>query len=143
MTYLQIITAAAKAAKVSAILLYSICSHESRNFELDYSLYDSGSPSYSVCQIKETTAIQMGWQGKNPMELRDPHVGIKFAALYLRYQQDRYGSGDWVKLASAYNAGSYSEGRVRGCPKNLGYIKLVKEKLPKNLRYKLSCGPRP
>ena len=141
MTYLQIIAAAAKAAKVSAILLYAICSHESRDFDLDYSVYDNGSPSYSVCQIKQETAKQMGWRGKNPMELRNPHVGIKYSALYLRYQQDRYGADDWNKLAGAYNAGSYVESaKVKGCPRNLGYVRLVREKLPKNLKRRLSCG---
>ena len=138
MNYWQIISAAAKAAKISAVLLYAVCSHESRNFELDYSIYDSGSPSYSVCQIKKSTAVQMGWTGKNPMELRNPYIGIKYAALYLAYQQNRYGN-NWVKQAASYNAGSYLEG-LNGCPKNMKYVRLVQQKLPKNTRYKLSCG---
>ena len=141
MTYLQIITAAAKAAKVSAVLLYAICSHESMDFTYDYTMYDSNSPSYSVCQIKKNTAIQMGWHGKDPMELRNPYVGIKFAAKYLRYQQDRYGTNDWLSQTAAYNSGTYVEG-VSSCPKNLRYIRLVQEKLPKNLRHRLDCGVR-
>jgi soluble lytic murein transglycosylase-like protein len=140
MTYWQIISAAAKAAKVSAVLLYAICAHESRGFELDYSMYDNGTPSYGVCQLKSGTALMMNWHGKDPMELRNPRINAKYAALYLKYQQDKYGPNDWVKLASAYNAGSYQEGKIKGCPRNLRYIKLVREKLPRNLRYKLSCG---
>lgn len=139
MTYLQIITAAAKAAKVSAVLLYAICAHESRDYTLDYSELDNGTPSYSVCQVKSGTATMLHWSGKNEMELRNPYVGVKYAALYLRYQQDRGYGDDWIKLVSSYNAGSYVEGKVKGCPRNLKYLNLVKEKLPENLRYKLEC----
>jgi soluble lytic murein transglycosylase-like protein len=144
MNYLTIITAAAKAVGVSATLLFAICSHESRDFTLDYSEYDNGSPSYSVCQVKKDTAVMLGWKGKNPMELRNPHVGIKYAALYLKYQQDRpeYGK-DWVKLVSAYNAGSYNESSKKpNCPRNLKYLRLVQEKLPKHLQHKLDCGKK-
>lgn len=137
MTYLSIITAAAKAAHVSAVLLFAICSHESNGFIYDYTLYDNGTPSYSVCQIKENSARQLGFTG-DAMKLRDPRVGIKYAALYLKYEQDRYGD-NWSKITSAYNAGSYTEGKVKGCPKNLKYLKLVQAKLPENLRDKLEC----
>jgi soluble lytic murein transglycosylase-like protein len=137
-SYLSIITAAAKAAKVSAILLYTICAHESRDYTLDFALYDNGSPSYGVCQLKKDTAILMGWKGKDETELRNPYVNAKYAALYLKYEQDRYGD-DWIKIASAYNAGSYVEGKVKGCPRNLKYLKLVQAKLPEELQYKLDC----
>lgn len=138
MTYLSIITAAAKAAHVSATLLFAICQHESNNFMYDYTMYDNGSPSYSVCQIKESSARQLGFKG-DAMELRDPRVGIKYAALYLRYQQQRYGN-DWVKLAASYNAGSYNEStKVPNCPRNLKYVRLVQQKLDQNLQRKLSC----
>lgn len=138
MTYLQIITAAAKAAKTSAILLYAICAHESRNFTLDYSMYDNGSPSYGVCEIKSGTARMMGWNGTDEMELRNPYLNIKLAAKYLRYQQDIYGD-DWIKLTSSYNSGTYAEGKVKNCPRNLKYLNLVKAKLPEELQYKLEC----
>lgn len=138
MTYLQIITAAAKAAKVSVVLLYAICNHESNGFMYDYTLYDNGSPSYSVCQIKEASARQLGYMGE-AMKLRDPRIGAKYAALYLKYEQDRYGD-DWVKLVSAYNSGTYIEGKIKKCPKNLRYLKLVQQKLPEELRNKLECG---
>jgi soluble lytic murein transglycosylase-like protein len=138
-TYLSIITAAAKAAHVPIMLLYSICAHESRDFTLDYAMYDGGSPSYSVGQVKEDTARMLGFKGE-PMELRNPKVGIKYSALYLKYQLDRY-DGDWVKATSAYNAGTYNESdKTIGCPRNLKYILLVKAKLKATLRYKLECG---
>lgn len=137
MTYLSIITAAAKAAKVSVVLLYAICSYESNDFMYDYTLYDNGSPSYSVCQIKEASARQLGFSG-NAMELRNPYVGIKYSALYLKYQQERYGN-DWMKITAAYNAGSYIEGKKTGCPRNLKYLHLVQKKLGKEWQQKLSC----
>lgn len=137
MTYLSIIAAAAKAAKVSAVLLAAICNHESNGFMYDYTLYDNGTPSYSVCQVKENSARQLGFTG-DAMELRDPKVGIKYAALYMKYEQDRYGD-DWIKVTSSYNAGSYTEGKIPNCPRNLKYLKLVQAKLPEELRYKLEC----
>jgi soluble lytic murein transglycosylase-like protein len=63
-----------------------------------------GSPSHGVCQIKYFTAVTMGFHGK-PKELNDPKINAKYAALYLRYQEERYGD-DWVQLTSAYNSGS-------------------------------------
>lgn len=141
MTYWEIISAAAKAAKVSAVLLYSICSHESRGFTLDYSIYDNGSPSYSVCQVKSETAKMLGFKG-SPTELRNAYIGAKYAALYLKYQQDRYGD-DWVKLTASYNSGSYNpSNKVRGCPRNLKYLRSVQEELPDYLKYKLNCGEK-
>jgi soluble lytic murein transglycosylase-like protein len=140
-SYLSIITAAAKAAKVSAVLLYSICAHESRDFTLDFALYDNGSPSYGICQLKEGTAKMLGWKGKDPMELRNPYTNVKYAALYLKYQQDRYGSEDWCILASAYNAGSFIESSKKPTfPRNLKYVNLVKEKLDKSIQHRLNCG---
>ena len=140
MTYLSIIIAAAKAAHVSVILLYAICSHESRNFTLDYAQYDNGSPSYGVCQVKEGTAQMFGYKG-NPMDLRNAEVSTKYAALYLKYQIDRYGENNWCALVSAYNAGSYNEStKMPGFPKNLKYVRLVQQKLPDELKDKLNCN---
>lgn len=117
MTYLQIIVGAAKAAKVSSAVLYAICSFESNNFMYDYTLYDNGTPSFSVCQIKSGTAKLLGWNGKDEMELRNPYVGIKFAAKYLRYQMDRY-DGDSCKAVAAYNSGTFIESKkMPGFPK--------------------------
>jgi soluble lytic murein transglycosylase-like protein len=140
-SYWDIISLAAKSAKVSATLLYAICAHESNGFTYDLALYDNGTPSFSVCQIKEGTARMLGWNGKNPMELRNAHLGIKYAALYLKYQQDRYGDQDWCKLTSSYNSGSYIESiKHPGYPKNLKYVNLVKEKLDKDIQDRLNCG---
>ena len=139
MDIVTIILNAANAAKVSGILLLGICTHESGNFKLNYSVYDNGSPSYGVCQVKLDTAARLGFKG-SPKDLNDPRINSKYAALYLKYQEQRYGD-NWVKLASAYNAGSYNpSNRVPGCPRNLRYIKLVKKKLPESLQNRLTCG---
>jgi soluble lytic murein transglycosylase-like protein len=136
---MSIILAAAKSAHISYLLLAAICAHESRNFTLDYALYDNGSPSYSVCQVKEDTARMLGYTG-DASQLRNGEVGIKYAALYLAYQQQRYGN-DWLKLVASYNSGTYNESnKVLGCPRNLKYVRLVQEKLPKDLQSRLDCG---
>lgn len=139
MPYLQIIQAAAKAAQVSAVLLYAICGHESRDFTLDFALYDNGSPSYGVCQIKEGTARMLGFKG-SAMELRNPYIGIKYAALYLKYQQERYGDNNWCALAASYNSGTYTESKYVGYPRNLKYVRLVQRKLSQDYQSKLNCG---
>jgi soluble lytic murein transglycosylase-like protein len=136
----SIILNAAKVAKVSGILLTGICSHESNDFTMNYAPHDHGSASYGICQIKENSARQMGFTGL-PIELMDPKVNAKYAALYLKYEQDRYGEDDWCVLTSAYNSGSYNEStKMPGYPKNLKYVRLVQRKLPDDFKDRLSCG---
>lgn len=130
---------AAKVVHVSGVLLMGICSHESGNFKYNYVQKDHGSPSYGVCQIKENSARQMGFKGTTE-ELMHSKINIKYAAKYLKYEQDRYGEDGWIYLVSAYNAGSYIENKRTGCPKNMRYIRLVQKKLPEPFRYKLNCG---
>ena len=142
MTYIQIIAAAAKAAHISAVLLTAIASHESKDFELDYALYDAGSPSYSIFQLKEPTARMLGYKGP-AMELRNANIAAKYAAQYIRYQMDRYGD-DWCMVTAAYNSGTFIESEKKpGYPKNLKYVRLVQAKLPKELQYRLNCGKIP
>jgi soluble lytic murein transglycosylase-like protein len=139
MDVISTILNAAKSAKVAGALFLAICSHESRNFRANYTPDDNGSASYGVCQLKFNSAVQLGFKGTQE-QLKNPKINIKYAALYLRYEQDRYGE-DWVKLTSAYNAGSYVESTKKpGCPKNLKYIRLVQLKLPEELKDRLSCG---
>lgn len=138
MTYSTIILAAAKLAKVSGALLLAICTQES-NLTNAYVLHDGGSPSIGVCQIKYETAKMLGYKGK-AQGLMDAKTNAKFAALYLKYQESRYGD-DWVKLASSYNAGSYTESKkVVGCPRNLRYVKNIGKIIHKQYARKLYCG---
>ena len=138
MDIVTIILSAAKAAGVSGSLLLAVCSHESGDFKHNYNAFDVNSPSWGSCQLKYSTALQLGFKGL-PHQLMNPRVNAKYAALYLKYQQSRYGN-DWIKLVAAYNSGSYNPSRVEGCPRNLKYLKLVQKKLPLDLRGRLDCG---
>ena len=130
---------AAKIAKVSGVLLLGICSHESGNFKLNFAPMDKGSPSFGSCQLKHATAKFLGFKG-DPKELMNPEINAKYAALYLQYQQTRYGE-DWVALTAAYNAGSFFPNKSHPqCPKNLGYVQSVQKHLPDDFKYRLDCG---
>jgi len=133
------ILSVAKSVGVSGSLLLAVCSHESNGFTQNYAPMDVNSPSYGSCQLKQATVEMLGFKG-DPNQLMDPQKNAYWAARYLKYQQERYGD-DWVRLAAAYNAGSYSESsKVPGCPRNLGYIKKVKKRLPLELQNRLECG---
>lgn len=139
MDAVSIILSVAKAVGVSGPLLVAICSHESMGFTKNYNPRDNGSPSIGYCQLKYATAKLVGFKGK-PKDLMDVRTNAYWAAKYLSKKEELYGD-NWVKLVAAYNSGTYnpSEGVV-GCPRNLGYIKLVKKKLPESLKKRLDCG---
>lgn len=141
MDIVSTILSAAKVAKVSGILLLAICAHESNNFTMTYTPDDKGSPSYGACQIKYETAKLVGFRG-NPTDLNNLKTNARYAALYLRYQQIRYGESDWCVITASYNSGSYLESREPGYPQNLRYVRLVQRKLPEDFRDRLSCGNR-
>ena len=142
MTYASLILAAALKAKVSGTLLLAICTVET-NLTNVVVYHDGKSPSYGICQIKLGTAKMMGFKGKAE-ELVNPMVNAKFAAKYLKYQQNRYNVNDNVndknlyKAIAAYNAGSYIE-RTKGVPVNLRYLTKVRVRLKENLQSKTSC----
>lgn len=102
-------------------LLDSVCWVESSyRTEVD-NPQDGGSPSIGVCEIKYTTAQQVGFQYVE--NLYNPKVNIKYAAAYLKHQIDRY-DGDLPSAISAYNAGSckhYENGLI----KNAKYVRKV------------------
>lgn len=134
----NIILNAANIVGVSGQLLLAICSHESGNFKQTYAPADHGSPSYGVCQLKFGSASMVGFKGL-PFELMDHKKNAMYAARYLKFQQGRY-DDNWVVLSAAYNAGSYIENKKKkGCPKNMGYVRLVQAKLPDDLKSKMDC----
>ena len=138
MTYTSIILAAAKAAKISGALLLAICSYETNLTNVTV-YHDGQSPSYGICQVKYETAQMLGFKGKAE-SLIDPTVNAKWAAKYLKYQEDRYGSDDWCKLVASYNAGTYNESKkIPGKPRNLKYVRRVQKYLDEELQQKLSC----
>src|SRR3954462_13953986 len=82
---------------------------------------DGKGSSIGPCQVKKSTARMLGFTGSEKA-LAIPGVNAHYAALYLRYQLDRY-DGDVIKAVAAYNAGTYFE--KKGRPVNLRYVRKV------------------
>src|SRR5688500_6438555 len=89
---------------IPASLLIALCSVES-DFRDVVNKYDGGSPSIGVCQIKLTTAKDVGFAGTADQLLKDRLVNTLYAGKYLKRQIDRY-DGDVCSAISAYNTGS-------------------------------------
>lgn len=160
MTITAIILAAAKSVGVPGALLLAICSHES-NLDNVVVPRDGSSASIGFCQIKESTAQNMGYKGiaygplksvregsdtmepaGKPAGLMIPSVNAKYAAKYLKMQLKRYG-GDWCKATAAYNAGTYNPSiKSPGKPRNLKYVNSVVLKLDEEHKDYLMCGER-
>lgn len=84
-------------------LLDSLCWVESNHEITAIHHDDGGEDSLGICQIKYSTAKEMGFKGTRK-QLMEPNYNIKYSAKYLRYQIDRYRS---VKRAViAYNRGN-------------------------------------
>jgi soluble lytic murein transglycosylase-like protein len=136
MNFVQIILQAAKTVKISGAILVAVCSHESGLNNL-VTPHDGGSASIGICQVKHDTAVMLGYQGK-PEGLLNPKTNAKYAAIYLKFQYDRY--QNWCKAIAAYNAGRYNEStREPGHPKNLKYVLNVGKKLNKSFQKVISC----
>lgn len=139
MTYIETITTAAKALKVSSTLLVAICTHESGGLKNVLVPHDHGSTSFGVCQVKFQTAKMLGFKGQE-QDLMNVETNAKVAAQYLKYQMRRYNDNACMSVA-AYNAGSFSESKkLPGKPRNLRYVRLVQAQLPISERYLLSCN---
>lgn len=85
-------------------VLSSLCFVESSHNIEAIHYDDGGSNSVGVCQIKLTTAQQLGFQGTEE-ELMDPNNNIFYAAKYLQHQYKRY-NYNIEKAVIAYNQGS-------------------------------------
>lgn len=84
-------------------LLDSLCYVESKHKINAIHHDDGGSDSIGICQIKYSTAKSLGFKG-SVKDLYKPQNNIKFAALYLRKQINRYNN---VKRGViAYNRGN-------------------------------------
>jgi len=135
---ISVILSAAKAANVSGTLLLAICTTEShlKNVKVPH---DGGSPSYGICQVKYETAKMLGFKGK-PDDLMIPKINAKYAAKYIAYQKNRYGTKNWCIISSAYNAGSYNESKkLPGHPMNMRYVKKVQKHLDPLLHFRMVC----
>lgn len=131
MTPFIAILAAAKKVGVSSGLLLAICTTESGLKNINN--YNDGiSHSMGICQVKKSTA---NWIGRitehkdlinySEKDLQDVKKNAYAAAVYLKYQVDRY--QDHCKAISAYNAGKYITG-------NQQYVSKVSKHLPKNMK---------
>lgn len=135
MNFVQIILSAAKSVKISGAILVAICSHETRLQNI--MIQDNGSPTYGICQVKLATASMLGYQG-SPEGLMDPETNAHYAALYLKFQHDRY--KNWCKAIAAYNAGRFNESQIiPGHPRNLKYLRRVQSLLEYKIRKTTSC----
>lgn len=98
-----------KASKSNGIdnrILKAICEVETNHNIKLKKVWDGGSYSYGICQVKMGTARAMGFKGSDK-ELSNPEINIEFAARYLAYQLKRY-KGDYKKAIVSYNRGSYT-----------------------------------
>ena len=137
MLYKKLIMLAAAKIGVPFYLLLGICSHESglRNI---YVPNDNGTPSIGICQIKSETAKMLKHKGTK-QELMNPEKNVTIAALYLKYQLDRYDNNP-CQATAAYNAGTFFPSKkYLGRPVNYGYIKKVNKHLKEQGQKIISC----
>jgi soluble lytic murein transglycosylase-like protein len=144
---ISILTTTAKMVGIPPGLLIAVCMTETNLQNVDV-LNDGGTPSYGVCQVKLETARWMGKVHKKQYiqqftkdDMRKIRNNAKVAALYLKYQLQRY-QDDACKAVAAYNAGSFKESsKYPGIPFNWKYVKKVKDNAPQGSKaqIKLSC----
>jgi hypothetical protein len=134
--FTQILISAAKSVKISSVVLVAICTHETglNNVVVPY---DGGSASIGICQVKYETAQMLGYDGK-PSGLMNPKINARYAALYLKYQYERY--QNWCMAVAAFNAGRFNESRKEpGHPRNIKYVLEVRKKLNKHFQNLVRC----
>lgn len=103
-------------------LLSALCFAESSHRVHIMHHDDGGSDSLGICQIKLSTAKELGFSGTTDNLMR-PKTNIYFAAKYLAKQFKRY-HGALYKSVAAYNTGSYRPNEL-GLPKNAKYVNNV------------------
>jgi soluble lytic murein transglycosylase-like protein len=86
-------------------LLVAVMKVESNGNPIALNPHDGGSPSFGAFQIKMNTAKFLGFRGTKE-SLMNFHTNAKYAAMYLRFQLDRY-QNNWMKAANAYRNGTY------------------------------------
>lgn len=85
----------------SLLTILAICFAET-NLRNVVNKHDGGSPSYGICQIKESTARQMDIT-TTKSKLKEIDFNLLVAKKYFDYQLKRFGSE--ARAISAYNAG--------------------------------------
>jgi soluble lytic murein transglycosylase-like protein len=133
----KLILSIAKSVGVPGSLLLAICTHES-NLDSTVIVHDNGSPSYGLCQIKFDTAKSLGFTG-DAKELMIPKVNVKYSALYLKMQLDRYG-WNWCRATASYNSGTYNPSKFPNIPRNIKYVNHIINLLDEAHKPLLRCG---
>lgn len=87
-------------------LLSALCYVESHHKRGSVNLDDGGTPSLGICQIKASTAYEMGYRGNVKTLVSEDTINAYYAAKYLSTQLELY-DGDIRKAVSAYNAGRH------------------------------------
>lgn len=103
-------------------LALAICFVESSNRYSIVNLSDGGSASYGWCQIKYTTAKEMGFKGNITDLWFNKKINQKLAIKYLQKQYARY--GNFRDAVAAYNAGSVKK-NLKGVFVNQKYVDKV------------------
>ncbi len=85
-------------------LLSSLCYIESKHKITAYHKADGKGNSVGICQIKLSTAKNLGFEGTEK-ELMQIENNIYYAGKYLQHQRTRY-NGSIIKAVIAYNIGS-------------------------------------
>lgn len=98
----NLLIAAALAQGVPADIFVSMCWVESNHNQYALSVNDGGEDSIGVCQIKLTTAREVGYKGGS-IGLFDPATNARYAAKYFK-KKIRL-TGGLVSGIIAYNAG--------------------------------------
>ena len=86
-------------------LLSSMCWVESKHQTESINYHDGKGHSIGVCQIKLSTAKEMGFKGTQK-ELLDPKNNIYFAGKYLKTCYNKY--KNWSRAITCYNKGHSS-----------------------------------
>jgi len=143
-----LLTQTAKMVGVSPQLLIAICMVETDLRHIN-TPNDGATTSYGVCQVKLETAHFMGRVYNKPYllnftskDISDLENNIKVAALYIKYQINRY-NGDLCKAVAAYNAGSFKESTAYPRrPVNWRYVKKVQDRIDQKFKSSLECKYR-
>ena len=102
-------------------LLRSVCYVETKHKVHAVHKNDGGEDSLGICQIKLSTARQLGFKGSRK-ELMTPFNNAYYAGAYLKHQINRYGAVH--KAIVAYNVGHYTPKYTRYLNK---VMKVMKE----------------
>jgi soluble lytic murein transglycosylase-like protein len=84
-------------------LLSSLCYVESKHNANIVHYNDKGSDSLGICQIKYTTAKELGYKGTPDKLVKDPKTNAFYAGKYLNKQLNKY--NNYSCAIAAYNAG--------------------------------------